>query len=138
MSRDHYNLINQEELQVEWGILKYLIFNNYKGHSFADLLTAIISRKDQFPNAISLMEISRILPVSSVECERGFSRQNIIKTKLRCSLGIDSLDQLMRISLVGVDVKDFDPVPAIRKWQSVRNRHVYQNNAFSKLMNVRS
>ncbi|VDI74940.1 Hypothetical predicted protein [Mytilus galloprovincialis] len=135
---DHYNLINQEELQVEWGILKYLIFNNYKGLSFADLLTAIISRKDQFPNAISLMEISRILPVSSVECERGFSRQNIIKTKLRCSLGIDSLDQLMRISLVGVDVKDFDPVPAIRKWQSVRNRHVYQNNAFSKLMNVRS
>ncbi|CAC5411193.1 unnamed protein product [Mytilus coruscus] len=135
---DHYSIVNQEELQIEWGIFNYLIFNSYKGLSFADLLTAIISRKDQFPNAISLMEISRVLPVSSVECERGFSRQNIIKTKLRCSLGIDALDQIMRISLVGIDVKDFDPVPAIHKWQSVCNRHVYQNNAFSKLMNIKS
>ena len=35
---------------------------------------------EEFPNMIKLMAISRVLPVSSVECERGFSKQNLIKT----------------------------------------------------------
>ena len=96
--------------------------------------------KEQFPNIVHLIEISQILPVSSVECERGFSKQNLIKTKLRCSLNNDTLDQLMRVGLVGCPVKEYDPKPALRQWQSTRSRWVYQSNkenAFSKLMNVR-
>ena len=41
---------------------------------------------------------------SSVECERGFSRQNQIKTKNRNLLITNTLDIIMRTSLVGLIV----------------------------------
>ena len=81
-----------------------------------------------------------MLPVSSVECERGFSRQNLIKTKLWCRLSIDTLDDLMSIDLVGVSVEDFDTKPALHNWQKFEKLpSVPANkvNAFSKLMNIR-
>ena len=55
----------------------------------------------EFPNMEELLAISRVLPVSSVECERGFSKQNLIKTGLRCSLMNENLARLMRISING-------------------------------------
>lgn len=96
--------------------------------------------KEQFPNIIHLMEIAWVLPVSSVECERGFSRQNLIKTKLWCRLSIDTLDDLMSIDLVGVSVEDFDTKPALRNWQKFEKLPSVladKVNAFSKLMNIR-
>ena len=65
-----------------------------------------------------LMAISMVLPVSSVECERGFSKQNIIKTQLRCRLTIESLEQLMRVSLNGPRLEELDPLPIYRMWHS--------------------
>lgn len=71
---DHHSKVNTEEKQIYTGLLvhfmiKYVILNNHTGIKFADLLTAIIFRKDQFQNAILLMEISRVLAVWSVECK---------------------------------------------------------------------
>ena len=41
---------------------------------------------DIFPNLIELIKIVYSIPFSSVDCERGFSCQNIIKNKMRNSL----------------------------------------------------
>ena len=51
----------------------------------------------QYPKMTKLMSISRVLPASSVECEINFSIQNLIKTRLRCSLCIEKFDQHMRV-----------------------------------------
>ena len=136
----HYTSFDEDSTLQEWSTIKYIIFNNFRHLSPAELLTEVTPMKEQFVNIVNLIEIASVLPVSSVECERGFSRQNLIKTKLRCKTSTDTLDQLMRIGLVGVPVKDFDPKPALRQWQSNRQRQVYQSNkqnAFSKLMNIR-
>ena len=87
----------------------------------------------EFPNMIKLMAISRVLPVSSVECERGFSKQNLIKTRLRCSLSIELLDKLMRVSINGPKLPASDPLPIFRKWRSgssygnSKGRHIFKN-----------
>ncbi|CAJ0871218.1 10681_t:CDS:10 [Entrophospora sp. SA101] len=54
---------------------------------------------DVFPNIIRLIKIAYTIPFSSVPCERGFSKQNLIKTKNRNNLSIDTLDKLLRVSL---------------------------------------
>lgn len=67
------------------------------------------SRYDtHFPNLYKLVKIYITQPHSSIECERAFSAQNRIKTKLRTWIRVDRLEVLMRLSLLhrkqGVDL----------------------------------
>ena len=55
--------------------------------------------KRAFPNLIILMQIALIVPMTSVDCERGFSAMNRIKSKTRNRMLNVVLDHLMRISL---------------------------------------
>lgn len=99
--------IDVDTTKQEWSFFRnhmFTIFEGAKGTeeplSVASLSQKMITSEEvgkEFPNMFKLLVISRILPVSSVECERGFSTQNLIKTRLRCSLSKDMLEQLMRI-----------------------------------------
>jgi hypothetical protein len=68
-----------------------------------------------YPNVYNFFEISSIIPMNTASCERTFSKINVIKTKLRNQMGIDTLgknnidkrffisiliDHLLRISLL--------------------------------------
>ena len=48
---------------------------------------------------MKLIEIIYSIPFSSVECKRGFSKQNIIKSDLRNRLNNNTLHLLLLISL---------------------------------------
>ena len=61
-----------------------------------------------FPNIIRLIKIIYSISFSSVDCENGFSVQNLIKSKLHNSLSTKTLDMLMRLSIEGPESKDFD------------------------------
>ncbi|KAJ8321756.1 hypothetical protein KUTeg_000227 [Tegillarca granosa] len=64
-----------------------------------------------------------VLPVSTVDCERGFSKQNIIKTDLRNSLKISTLENLMRISIKGPsNSADFNFEMAFDIWSKKARR----------------
>ena len=77
---------------------------------------------DFFPNIIKLISIAYTIPVSSVECERGFSKQNLIKTKCRNLLAASSLDLWMRVGLEGPDSKVFDFQKAWLIWKNEKKR----------------
>ncbi|CAN0578125.1 unnamed protein product, partial [Laminaria digitata] len=51
-----------------------------------------------FPNLYKV-KIYNVQPHSSIECERGFSAQNRIKTPARSKLSVARLELLMRLSL---------------------------------------
>lgn len=59
-----------------------------------------------------------------VECERGFSRQNLIKTKLRNRLNTCNLYNLMIISLEGPLANTFNFIEAFRRWSSRKQRTI--------------
>ncbi|XP_071116792.1 zinc finger protein 862-like [Haliotis cracherodii] len=128
--RQGHTPVDKDALEREWGIFRPLVYNNYRQLTYGQMLVTAYASKltEQFPNVVKLMEIGRILPVSSVECERGFSKQNLIKTRLRCSLTTETLDRLMRISICGPRLKDFDPRPTLRRWKGRRHRHLYSGN----------
>ena len=62
-------------------------------------------------------------PVSTVECERGFSRQNLIKTKTRNCLKTVTLENLMRISICKAG-NEFRYDLAFKKWVDVKQRRI--------------
>ena len=64
--------------------------------------------KKILPLIIRLIKIIYSISFSSVDCERGFSVQNLIKSKLCNSLSTKTLDMLMRLSIEGPESKDFD------------------------------
>ncbi|XP_052706729.1 zinc finger protein 862-like [Crassostrea angulata] len=65
-----------------------------------------------------------VLPVSTVDCERGFSRQNLIKTDLHNSLKIESLSNIMMIAIEGPTSESFPFEDAFNKWASVKTRRI--------------
>lgn len=58
------------------------------------------------------------LPVSSADCERGFSTMNIVCTKSRNKLLVPNISSLMFISLVGPPITLFNPELYVKTWLS--------------------
>ena len=87
-------------------------------------LWAVISTKynDQFPELIKLAQIATLIPVSTADCERGFSYQNRTKVKSRARLSGKAVDQLLRININGVDYKHFDFNKALTRWRTSERR----------------
>jgi len=63
-----------------------------------------------------LMQRISLLPVSSAECERGFSCMNINNTAVRNRLAIDSLSALIFIKSNGPHPTVFNPGPYVERW----------------------
>lgn len=63
-----------------------------------------------------------VLPVSTVDCERGFSRQNLIKTDLRSSLKIESFSNIMILYIEGPTSESFPYEDAFNMWSSMKTR----------------
>ncbi|CAI7898092.1 unnamed protein product [Closterium sp. NIES-53] len=77
-------------------------------HTFQRGLAAMLRTKDwerSYPNLVCLWTAVAVLPLSTVECERGFSRQNVIKSWQRTSLCDARLSDLMCLSLVEYDME---------------------------------
>ncbi|MCO5563835.1 hypothetical protein L7F22_017484 [Adiantum nelumboides] len=77
---------------------------------------------ETFPNLMKLWQIWLVLPISSLPCERSFSKQNIIKNDRRQSLRVHTLEMLMRISLLGTDAKLLDWEKVYEGWEQVKDR----------------
>lgn len=68
------------------------------------------------------MHIMLVLPVSSAVCERGFSAQKRIKSDVRGSLHVDTVEDLIRISMEGPSLEEFDAKEAVQTWFSQGKR----------------
>jgi hypothetical protein len=100
-----------------------IITNNFASIDIEVILPLLIQNYNNvFLNIIKLIQIVYCIPFSSVKCERGFSRQNKIKTKNRNSLATNILDMLMRIFLEGPESKEFNYSHAYTIWSSQKRR----------------
>jgi hypothetical protein len=74
----------------------------------------------RYPNLLILTELAHVQCVSTTTCERAFSVQKLIKTKVRNRLGNKNLDAMLRIALEGPDeeVDDIiDTLPTLEEGQ---------------------
>lgn len=73
------------------------------------------------------------VPISSAECERGFSQMNLICTANRSSLLTSTISSLLFLCLVGPPLTMFNPIPYVRSWIAKGHR-----NALTQKSKVRS
>jgi Domain of unknown function (DUF4371)/hAT family C-terminal dimerisation region len=116
-------LFDINKCRLEWAGFKMIVSNNLSSKDIDIILPLLIQDyNDIFPNIIKLIQLIYCIPFSSVECERGFSRQNQIKTKNRNLLMTNTLDMMMRISLEGPESSKFDYNRAFTIWNNQKRR----------------
>ncbi|CAI7851565.1 unnamed protein product [Closterium sp. NIES-54] len=95
--------------------------------SFHAGLTTMLKTPDwreNYPNLVLLWVAVAVLPLSTVECERGFSRHNIIKSWKRGALKDARLGDLMCMSLMDY-APDRDEIVTV--WRSYKKRKPQSN-----------
>jgi hypothetical protein len=75
-----------------------------------------------FQNILHLVHIMLVHPVPAAVCERGFSAQKRIKSDTRVSLHSDTVEDLIRISVEGPSLEDFDARESVGSWFSQGQR----------------
>ena len=103
--------IDKEELISEWIGLKQIIDQSYRHMSakqFVRHLSTDSTMLTMFPNFSKIASITRILPVSTAECEHCFSLMKRIKSTSRNRMETDTLNKLMRICVEGPTLENFD------------------------------
>ena len=74
-------------------------------------------------NLWPLIEFYFCIQSNTTECERGFSRMNIIKTKNRNSLETETLDYLLRISTTEeTELEKITDDLLFERWNRLKNR----------------
>ena len=77
---------------------------------------------EQFRDLAKLVDIGGTFLAFNVECERGFSLMNSIKTKLRNRLGEGHLDMIIRVKSYQRDGCVIDKVKVYEVWVSSKDR----------------
>jgi hypothetical protein len=77
-----------------------------------------------WPKLMQLWQKIILIPSSIAICERGFSKQNAIKSHLRNRLNLKTLDALMRVSLCGLEVDAMDWSTIFNIWRNMRDRMI--------------
>ena len=91
--------IDADELRAEWLLFKGGCLVRSRGMSYHGMYR-MLSTGDQFPNITKLLAVAVLFPIANAVCERGFSTQNLIKSKLTNRLG-KHLDPKMRVCELG-------------------------------------
>ena len=71
---------------------------------------------------LPLVQALHTIPISSSECERGFSQMNLIITLTRASLATKTVSPLLFIRMVGPPLTQFNPAKYVESWL-LRCRH---------------
>ena len=77
-----------------------------------------------FPNLCKLDAIGLLLPMSTVDCERGFYALSRIKTDIHNHFSSKILNNLMTVSVEGPPLEDFPYDKACDIWAAWRNRRI--------------
>ena len=116
-----------DECASEWESMKWFLGERFKEKSMREMisiLTTDTSIQSLYPNLSKLASIAAIIPVSTAECERSFSAMKRIKTALRNRFKTTTLDCLMRVSIEGPSLSEFNFERAADIWQRMCNHRL--------------
>ena len=118
--------VNREEVLKEWESFSVMLADHYTRVKTEEVLHDLASEKlkDIYPQLACLASLCLTIPLSTADCERAFSSMKRVKTPLRNRLKTSTLDSLLRISIEGPDLEDFNFDQALSTWTSIRNRRI--------------
>ena len=69
-------------------------------------------------------KMARLTRNKARQCQRGFSKQNAIKSHLCNRLNLKTLDALMRVSICGLEVYAMDWATIFNIWRNMQDRKI--------------
>ena len=81
--------------------------------------------KSTYQNLAKLAAIGVMLPVTSVNCERGISAYNAIKTDARIMIYVPHMDHLVTMYLQSPGLDKFDFERCFDLWVQIKDRRSY-------------
>ena len=117
-SEQQYNSAEEADCMIEeWPILRDRVSTHQQNELilvYSDLLKEACTEL----KSILIMTIS----ASTAACERGFSAMNRGKSILRTRLVNRTLEDILRISVVGPSLGNFDAISSVKTWLSSANK----------------
>jgi hypothetical protein len=115
---------------AEWKTLKNDIRKSFAGIN-PNIITKHATNPTHYPLLSDLYSFYMIIPLSTAECERVFSKMNTIKTDKRNCLNNESLNGFLLVSILGPDPADRDEtnkfntllLEAIQHWREDKKRY---------------
>ena len=114
-------LIDREKTLREWDDIKDVVLAKRWPRDITSVLWSCIRSEygSSYPNLIKLAHLALSSPVHTADCERGFSAQNHILTKLRNRLTAENQDLIMRVKLFrGV----YNIKAVVKHWEEEKDR----------------
>ncbi|KAH9128264.1 hypothetical protein LEN26_009124 [Aphanomyces euteiches] len=127
----HYrgDLPDVKVVLLEYASYKFYALENFASVSPNDLLTTALANEHvtlSYPSIVMLLRIALTIPHGSVDCERAFSMQNLVKNKQRNHLSVVHLEDLMTCAHDGPELDDFDVVQRTKEWLESKKRSLDQ------------
>lgn len=129
-------IVNDQDLVHQWCSFKRWVVYQKELHSKDEgkfgmrelvlLLLSLHELKIPYSCFVALGTIALTLPVSTAECERGFSFMNRIKSKQRSKLLDGTLGHLMSIAVEGIPVAEMNFSPLVEQWKSAKKRVAFE------------
>ena len=129
---DHYSphtVVEAESTEAEYkcfmsSVLSTPNLNSLETQQLMCNLASNGQLRDMFPNLSKLAAIGIIIPMSTADCERGFSTLGRVKNDLRNRLSCKILNPLLHISIEGPEPDIFNYERACTIWSGWRNRRI--------------
>ena len=77
-----------------------------------------------YPNLSKLAQVFLVLPVSTADCERGFSTMKRIKSRLRSQMTNETLNHCMHASIEAPALQTFDFDTSVKSWSTLTKRRI--------------
>lgn len=109
------------ELTAEYGETELRVLCSRFSQNFSEVKVAYREFRNNgghyMPNELKkLVNCINCIPVSTAECERGFSKMNILCSPLRSRITVKHLSSLMFLSLCGPPLRIWHPLPYVKSW----------------------
>ena len=124
------SLVTHYKLQKTQTLMEWMMFSNVlkrPENSNLQLADALKLLTDASPNLRFLVTAGLTMPTTSVECERGISAYNLIKSDSRSSMKIPTVDDQLIIYLRGPDLNNFDFNKAFERWYAAKDRRAFKS-----------
>lgn len=116
-AREEYTLLNQ-----------IMQMAKYKDMDIQNFFSSYLHRqRSVYPNIASLVAIGLVIPATSVDCERGISRYNAIKTDGRSVLSVHNADTLTLLAVEAKPINSFNFDAAFMHWTTHKSRRGYMS-----------
>jgi hypothetical protein len=84
------------------------------------------------PALQQLLNAINTIPISTAECERGFSKMNLVCNTLRSRLTVKHMSSLMFISLTDPPLARWQPLPYVKSWLLLNRRAATSGHGMCK------